>query len=105
MDKIVQKLATEMTPEMIPEGIWREVAEEIGIINLVKVLDIIGGVTLYAPKPDMITRTARDIQIKKEFTGYNHQLLAKKYNLTERTIRELCGTGCLKNQISLFETI
>lgn len=105
MDKITADLAAQMSTNMVQDGIWREVAEEIGLVSLIKVLEIIGGTTIYAPKVDTVTRPIRDLQIKKEFNGYNHLELAKKYNLTERTIRDLCGNGNLPDQISLFETV
>lgn len=105
MDKMISELAAEMTPDMVTEGSWREVAEIIGMVNLIKVLEVIGGTTIYAPKPDTILRPIRDVQIKREFNGYNHLALAKKYNLSERYMRSLLGNGCLPDQISLFETV
>lgn len=48
--------AKELTPEHIPEGLWREVAETIGAENLYKLAELIGGATLYIPKPESLTR-------------------------------------------------
>ena len=46
--------AKELTPEHIPEGLWREVAETIGAENLYKLAELIGGATLYIPKPESL---------------------------------------------------
>ena len=93
----------ELTPEMIPEGIYRDIAEEIGVINFIKLVEIIGGSTFYIPKSESFLRPVRDIRIKQEFNGCNHTELAKKYNLSERWIREICGEGHAKGQYSLFD--
>ncbi len=102
MDRITAKLAADMPLELIQDGVWREVAEQIGVDNMFKVLDIIGGATVYIPKPDTVIKPVRDAQMKKEFNGYNHMELAKRYNLAERTVREICGAGNLKGQLSMF---
>lgn len=103
MDKIVAVLVQEMDLDMVQDGVWREVAEAIGISELMKVLEIIGGATIYAPKTDTLLRPIRDIKIKQEFSGYNHMDLARKYNLSERHIRDLCGDGIVPGQISIFD--
>lgn len=93
----------ELTTDMIPEGIYREIAEEIGVINFIKLAELVGGATIYIPKSESFLRPVRDLRIKKEFNGYNHAELAKKYNLSERWIREICGEGHLKDQCTLFD--
>ena len=95
--------AKELTPEHIPEGLWREVAETIGAENLYKLAELIGGATLYIPKPESLTRPIRDAHIKAEFNGWNHLELAKKYNVTDRLVRQVCGPGCTEGQLNLFE--
>jgi len=93
----------ELTPDMIPDGIYKDIAETIGVANFIKLAELIGGATIYIPKTDSFLRPVRDLRIKKEFNGYNHTELAKKYNLSERWIREICGEGHAKGQCSLFD--
>lgn len=90
---------------MIPEGIYREIAEKIGIENLIKLALLAGGAKLYIPKAESLIRPVRDLRIKSEFSGYNHLELAKKYNLSESWIREICGEGYLKGQCSVFDIL
>lgn len=85
MDNITKGVAEELKLDMIEEGIWKE----IGTYNLCIVLDYVGGLSIYIPKLDRMLRPARDSKIKKEFTGYNFNSLAKKYSLTERAIRDI----------------
>lgn len=92
----------DLTPDMIPEGIYREIADGIGIDNFIKLTGLVGGTTFYIPKTESFLRPVRDLRIKAEFNGYNHSELAKKYNLSERWIRAICGEGHLEGQISLF---
>ncbi|MFR9189718.1 MAG: Mor transcription activator family protein [Anaerotruncus massiliensis (ex Togo et al. 2019)] len=38
---------------------------------------MVGGSTVYIPKPESLIRPVRDARIKAEFNGYNHIELAK----------------------------
>lgn len=91
----------DLTLDMIPEA-HRELAETIGIENFIKLAKIMGGKTVYIPKADSFLRPARDINIKKEFNGFNHAELAKRYNLSQRWVVEICGPGHSEGQISIF---
>lgn len=99
MDELVQ----ELTVEMLKDGIWRQIAEVVGIEGLYRLTKKIGGQTVYIPKTETIIRPIRDAHIKAEFNGFNHNMLAKKYDVTERWVRELCGPGIVEGQIGLFD--
>lgn len=105
MNKITEDIAKELTVDMIPDGIWKTVASEIGPVNLIKLLAIVNGDDVYIPKPDRFLIPARDILIKREFNGYNHDALARKYSLTTGYVRRLCGGGILAEQCSLFDVL
>ena len=100
MDELVQ----ELTIEMLREGTWRQIAEAVGIEGLYRLAKAIGGETVYIPKTETVIRPVRDAHIKEEFNGFNHSILAKKYNVTERWVRELCGPGIVEGQIGLFDS-
>lgn len=93
----------ELTVEMMPGELWRRVAEAIGPENVYKLAEITGGVTVYIPRAESVTRPVRDARIKEEFNGFNHCELAKKYDVTERWVRELCGVGITEGQIGFFD--
>lgn len=96
-------LAKELTFEMLPEdGLYRQIAEAIGTENFYKLAEVVGGSTIYVPKPDSLTRPVRIAHIKEEFNGYNHPELARKYGVTERWVRQLCGPGQAEGQLDLF---
>ena len=103
MDSLTEKIAQELTVDMIPEGIWKTVAQEIGPVNLIKLLTIINGDDIYIPKPDRFLVPARDKLIRREFNGYNHEALAKKYDLATAYIRRLCGKEQIAEQVSIFD--
>lgn len=92
--------ANDLTLDMIPEQ-YRDLAEIIGIVNFINLAKILGGKTVYIPKADSFLRPARDINIKKEFNGYNQAALARKYNLSERWVAEICG--CSDGQGTLLD--
>lgn len=103
MDAITENIARELTVEMIPEGIWKTVASEIGPVNLIKLLHIINGDDVYVPKPDRFLTPARDKILKREFNGYNQDALARKYGLTTAYVRKLCGAGKAPEQFTLYD--
>ena len=99
----MDKLAEGLTLEMLPEGLYRMIAEAIGTDNFYKLAEVVGGTTVYIPKPESVTRPVRDARIKEEFNGYNHPELARKYGVTERWVRRLCGPGQTEGQIDIFD--
>lgn len=99
----MDELMKELTLDMLPDGIYKEIAETIGVENFYKLTKVVGGATIYLPKPDSVLRPVRDARIKAEFNGYNHPELAKKYGVTERWVRQLCGDGKLEGQLDIFE--
>ncbi|MBU5441226.1 hypothetical protein KQI79_04140 [Paenibacillus sp. MSJ-34] len=92
----------EVTIDMIPET-YHDIVEQIGMEHFFKLAQAFGGRTIYIPKSDIILRPIRDKRIKEEFNGYNHVELARKYDLTEKWVREICGPTQDKNQLDLFE--
>lgn len=103
MDKLTERIAGELTVEMIPDGIWKEVAIEIGPINLIKLLALFNGADIYIPKPDRYLIPARKKLVRREFNGYNHEALGKKYGFATAYVKRLCGPGEVAEQCSIFE--
>ena len=79
----------ELTLDLVPEGICQEIAEEIGIENMLKLCTQFGGSTLYMPKRDSVIRELRNRRICEEFNGYNKKELCKKYQVSGRWIDEI----------------
>lgn len=52
----MDKLAEGLTLEMLPEGLYRMIAEAIGTDNFYKLAEVVGGTTVYIPKPESVTR-------------------------------------------------
>lgn len=101
---MMDQLAQELTLDMIDgDGLYRKIAETIGIENFYELTKIVGGSTFYLPKPESVVRPVRDAHIKAEFNGYNHPELAKKYGVSVRWVRLLCGAGHMEGQMDLEE--
>lgn len=105
MDKLTEKIAQELTVDMIPDGIWKAVAQEIGPLNLIKLFAYINGDYIYIPKPERFLVPAREKLIRQEFNGYNHKALAKKYNRSTAYIRRLCGKEQIAEQTCIFDEL
>ncbi len=67
----------------------KEIAEIIGIEAYRKLVEHYGGSHIYINKSDTVTRPDRDEEIRKKFNGTNCRQLAKEYNLSEPTIRNI----------------
>lgn len=98
-----EQLSKDLTLEMLPDGLYKDIAEAIGIGNFYKLAKVVGGATVYIPKPESVVRPVRDARIKNEFNGYNHPDLARKYGVSERWVRQLCGVGILEGQLELTD--
>ena len=98
-------LVKDLTLEMLPDGLYRQIAEAIGVANFYKLAEVVGGATVYIPKPESLVRPVRDARIKAEFNGYNHPELARRYGVTERWVHHLCGDGKLPGQLDLFSLL
>jgi Mor family transcriptional regulator len=85
---------------MMPNETLAQIADEIGMDNLIKLTRIIGGRTFYFPKEDTLLSQFRKDQLQKEFTGYNAHELAKKYDVTERWVKEICRPGNISRNTS-----
>lgn len=96
-------LKKDLTIEMVPAGVYREIAETIGVENLLSLAAIVGGTTFYLPKLESLLRPALYLRIKAEFNGHNVLELARKYEKTERWVRQVCGAEISEGQISLFD--
>jgi Mor family transcriptional regulator len=99
----MNELSKGLTVDMFPEGTYKNIAQAIGPENFVKLAEVVGGATIYIPKPESLTRPVRDARIKAEFNGYNHLELARKYDVTERWVRQICGEGHIEGQISIAD--
>ena len=69
----MDELAKELTLEMFASTeLYYQIAEAIGTENFYKLAGVVGGTTIYIPKPESLIRPVRDAHIKAEFNGYNH---------------------------------
>lgn len=79
----------ELTSSMLPDGICKIIAEEIGADNLLKLAVLVGGSTFYMPQAESILRPLRNQKIKEEYNGYNSAELAGRYGVTPRQIQQI----------------
>ena len=89
MDKMLMELDVGDLPEK-----YREIAEVIGIDNLIKLSRVFGGSHFYVPKEDAIIKEKVHKTIFMEFDGTNKRQLASKYHVSESTVYNI-----VKNRI------
>ena len=104
-------LLEKLTLEDLDED-QRQLAECIGLEAYKNLLRNYAGSYIYICKPDTFPANVRDEQIRKEFNGYNYLELAKKFNLSEISIRRIISpvlkavkAAPLPGQISLFDDV
>lgn len=74
-----------ISPENLEEN-HREIADIIGIDNLIALSKYFGGSHIYIPKLEKLMRLQKQKAITEEYNGHNIKSLAIKYNLCESTI-------------------
>lgn len=83
----------------------RKIAKLIGIKAYIELVKYFGGSSIYILKEHSLVKDIRDKKIRQEFNGSNYSTLAKKYKLTDRSIREIINNKELDGQISFdFKT-
>lgn len=92
-DNSLQKsLFDELQYEELDEE-QQELIDCIGFESYKKLILTYGGTTINIRVPASVCMNTRDRLIRKEFSGYNHKQLAKKYNLTEMSIRRIVNNS------------
>lgn len=84
---MLEEWEEELTIDMVPEGLCREIAENIGTDNLLKLAALVGGSSFYLSKKATLLRPLRDQKIRKEFNGYNVDELSRKYKVSQRWVQ------------------
>lgn len=74
--------------EDIPEE-FRDMLDALGMEAFFKLIYLCGGQNMYVPKPETLTRNARDRDIRARFNGGNYKALAAQFRLSERQIRKI----------------
>lgn len=85
---LTEQLVNELTLDDL-EGEQRALAECLGLEAYKRLLLMYAGSTFTVRMPDMVTIPLRNKRIRSEFNGYNWGELARKYNLHEKTIRNI----------------
>lgn len=71
------------------DGEQRQLAETIGIEAYRGLVKQYAGMHIYVPEHETFKNGQRNAQIRGEFDGYNFRDLARKYGLTESSIRRI----------------
>lgn len=79
----------ELTLEDIPKT-HKDIAEYIGIDAFKKLVELLGGSSLYIPKEASLTRPIRNRVIREKFNG-DYRVLARKYDISEAQVRNIVG--------------
>lgn len=79
----------ELTLEDIPKT-HKDIAEYIGIDAFKKLVELLGGSSLYIPKEASLTRPIRNRVIRDKFNG-DYRVLARKYDISEAQVRNILG--------------
>ncbi len=93
---MLEPWANELTYSMMPDGVCKRIAEEIGVDNLLKLAALVGGTTFYMPLPEGILRPLRNQKIKAEYRGYNIAEIAEKYGVTQRLVRQIVQQNAVR---------
>ena len=85
---LTEQLVSELTIDDL-DGEQRALAECLGLDAYKRLLLVYAGSTFTVRMPDRVTANIRNKKIRSEFNGYNWGELARKYNLHEKTIRNI----------------
>lgn len=75
---------------VLPEPIYT-FAQIVGFDKALEIAKTFSGESLYMPKYENVIKQFQIRKILSDFNGYNYKYLAKKYNLSVRHVRRICG--------------
>lgn len=96
------ELLDELTLEDLDDE-QRELADCIGLDAYKKLVATYAGSPINVPMPDTLTIRRRNNKICEQFNGYNFTELAKRYNLSERQIRNIVADEILRQKSKPIE--
>lgn len=82
---------------------YRELAEIIGIENLMSLAKHYGGTQIYIPQVEMLLKNVKYKAIIEEFDGFNIKKLAKKYGVSESTVYRLVRDKIVSSAVKQIE--
>lgn len=89
-DKKIQYDLSMLTIDDFSEG-FKDIVEGIGIEAAYKLCELYGGLSIYIPKVDYLTKRLRLLSIQEDYKkGVSFVEIAKKYNMSLNHIRVLC---------------
>ena len=98
----IRAMMDEIAPEDLPPQ-WQELAASLGLVNLLQLCKLYGGTSLYIPKYENLIAPAKRRAVGKLFNGRNHKELARRFELSERSVDEIASElSWRKSQINLF---
>ncbi len=78
--------------EALPEE-QKELADTIGMEAYIKLVCVYAGCRINILKPETLLNEIRNRNIRSEFNGANHKQLARRYELSETSIRSILKYG------------
>lgn len=81
----------------------RELAEIIGIENLIALANHFGGTQIYIPQAEKLVKNVKYRAIIEEFDGNNIRQLAKKYDVSESTVYRLVRDKIVTSSVKQIE--
>lgn len=80
--------SVQITMDDLPDEL-RDIAEIIGLDDVVTLMEARGGEAVYFQKLETVTKKIRNREIRRSFNGMNHRELARRYGLSVRMIRRI----------------
>lgn len=85
------------------DGDQLELAEVVGIDIYKKLVRIFGGNSIRVYQAETLVKDKRAEEIRAQYNGRNMLELTQRYQISDRTIRNILGTRrCIPGQIDMF---
>ena len=89
----MDNLSKELTIDMITDGDNRTIAEAIGVENFYRLCEVVGGATIYLPKPESVLRPVRDATSRPSLTATITRSSPENTTSPSVGYGQLCGDG------------
>lgn len=102
---MIPKWAADIRPDDLQNQTMQDLAELVGMDDMLRIVESYSGMVIYVPKLDSILKAVRDRHIREEYEGTNAKRLALRYDVSESWVNRIVNERQVHGQMDMFDDI
>ena len=102
---MIPRWAEDVRPDDLQNQTMQELAELVGVDNMLRIVESYSGMVIYVPKLDSVIKAVRDRHIREEYDGTHAKRLALRYDVSESWVNRIANERQVHGQIDMFDDL